>query len=962
MKCSFYQRLLTLTALFLLFSMGGFAQKNSRDGGANSNLVNNPRVEKPSPTNLLNKPHSSRKTSAATSCDNDLTVPEVSCPAGNCSPTARAAYLVSQYGEPWGRYDNHVAMDAVFGGGNWDAQYFEWADAATLLSSAYKVIFLEGSDDGGYALEGFLNANLSALENWVSAGGALFINCAPNSASSTINFGFGGVTLNSFDYSYDAIVQDPAHPVFNGPFVPASGNFNGNYFSLATISGPAGHVLLTNPDGLQICLSEKIWGEGKVYFGSIAIPSWNGPHPNVDNMWQNILADLNAQCDGGLIVSADAGACNATVLDQSLDATATDDCVLASLTHDFAAAPSNTTLSGAVLPAGNTLVLWIATDEAGNTSTCETLISVSEPEAPVVTCPDDISVAADAGICGAAVLFSATATDNCSPTPNIVSNPAVGAIFPLWATTVYVTATDASYNQSTCSFVVTVTPNVEICNGIDDDCDGWTDEDATIETTFYLDADYDGYGNPEQTITAFGCYPPYGYSINALDCDDNNYYIRPGMWEYCNGIDDNCDGNIDEGVAPTWYADTDGDGYGDPNITQIACNAPQGFVSNNGDCVDTDAYIHPGALEDCTNLTDENCDGILGENNFIIEETHTDVFCGSNPDGTISITVTPAQNYPVVLWSNGTCCTMDLSNLDFGTYKVTVTNECGTSKTKTIIIQPSAEPPLQVSMTGTDFICGGTSDGSVIATPSDGCGGYTYQWSTGGTDASISGLTGGIYEVVVTDACGCTRSAAFTVNQAEQLSLYFGAVIPLLDGTYFVEVIPYGGSSPYKFRRSTDPSGFTDWSSSNGFLGVPAGDFVFEVEDANGCIGQAQIVLSPLSPNPMEPQDSTFTETAPFGAETREPSATAGSGEKVWSVSLFPNPNIGNFSVDLLQAATEEMDFGITDVSGRLLLKKQIEAGSQIQSVNAETLPAGMYFLQVLSNGRVVAIEKFVKQ
>ena len=957
MKCSFYQRLLTFTAICLLFCTGGFAQKNSRVSGGTPETQFIRRITK---APILIKDNTLPPVLVESACDNDQTAPEVTCPAGNCQPTARAAYLVSYNGEPWGQGNNYFAMDAVFGSGNWDALALEFADASSLLSPNYKVIFLEGSDASGYALSDFLSTNLTALENWVAAGGALFLNCAPNSAPSTIDFGFGGVVLQSFVFMGEGVVQTLGHPVFNGPFAPANGTFFGGSFSHAIITGPSGIAMITDASGSSVLLSEKIWGAGKVYFGAMTMPAYHSPEPNAQNMRQNILADLNTLCNAGLIVSADEGACIATITDQSLDATATDDCVLASKTHDFAAAPSNTTLSGAALPVGNTLVKWTATDEAGNTSTCETLISVREPEIPVVTCPDDISVAADPGTCGAVVSFSATATDNCSLAPNIISNPASGATFPPGATTVFVTATDESNNSVSCSFIVTVTPNPEICNGIDDDCDGWTDEDVTDEITFYLDADYDGYGNPAQTITAFGCNPPWGYSSNALDCNDNNYYIYPGAWEYCNGIDDNCDGNIDEGVAPTWYADTDGDGYGDPNTTQIACNPPQGYVSNNWDCVDTDAYIHPGALEDCTNLTDENCDGILGDNNFTIEEDHTDVYCGSNPDGSISLTIAPAQNYPVILWSNGTCCTTELANLDFGTYKVIVTNECGTSKTKTVIIQPSAEPALQVNMTGSDFICGGASDGSVSATPADGCGGYSYQWSTGGTDASISGLTGGLYTVVVTDACGCTRSNTFTVNQPEQLSLYFGAIIPLLDGTYFVQAIPYGGSSPYKFRRNTPPAGFTDWSSSNGFMGVPPGDYVFEVEDAHGCIANSAITLSPLSPQPMNIQ--TNTEGTALAPNEREAQTVTASVEQDWSVRLFPNPNVGRFTVDLLQPATAEMALGITDQSGRLLLEKYVEPGSQIQMVNAETLPAGLYFLQVVSGGKVMAIEKFVKQ
>jgi hypothetical protein len=958
MKVPFYLRLPMLAAFFLCLALPTFSQTNAFLNILDGKPAKAKVLAKP--TKLLPQTLPALKKPAATDCNNDLVAPEIYCPGNEPNPFAVAAYLTSQYGEPWGLTNNIDAMDAVFGIGNWYYDYMEFADPSIVLSSDVKVLFLEGSDVGGFVLNDFLSANLPALENWVAAGGALFINCAPTNynAPSTMNLGFGGVTVTNFRYTYVGLVQEPSHPIFNGPFSPANGDFTGNQYHLSILSGDVGEVLITGEFPTDICLTEKTWGSGKVFFSTITLPSWTGPQPNNQNMWQNILVNLNENTQLGAHVYINGGECSTTVWDQALDATATDDCALASLTHDFAGAPSNTTLAGAVLPAGKTTVKWIATDASGNTSDCESVIWVREPVAPTINCPQDITVNADLGNCFAVLEFSFPAADDCTANPTVSSFPSSGGQFPNGTSIVVARATDDSGNTGTCAFLVNVIPNPEICNGIDDNCDGWVDEDVTEETTFYLDADYDGFGNPEQTTTAFGCNPPWGYTNNALDCDDANYYINPNMWEYCNGIDDNCDGNIDEGVAPTWYADADGDGYGDANIAQISCDAPQGFVSNNWDCVDTDGYIHPGAPEDCTNLTDENCDGILGENNFGILETHTDVFCGSNPDGSISISMTPAQNYPLIRWSNGDCCSNTiLSNLNYGTYTVTVTNECGTSKTKTIVIQPSAEPPLQVAMTGTDKICGGTSDGVVTATPSDGCGGYTYLWSTGGTDASISNLTGGDYTVVVTDACGCTRLGAFTVNQSQPLSIYFGAIIPLLDGTYFVETVPYGGFAPYQFRRSTPPTGYTAWSGSNGFLGVPAGDYVFEVEDANGCTAQTSISLSPLSPSPLTDPNGTESET---GAEDRKLSGSTNATEKAWSVSLFPNPNTGNFNIDLHQAATLDMRLGITDLQGRLVFEKQLEPGSQLQPVNAENIPAGLYFLQVVANGKVVAVEKFV--
>ncbi len=79
-------------------------------------------------------------------------------------------------------------------------------------------------------------------------------------------------------------------------------------------------------------------------------------------------------------------------------------------------------------------------------------------------------------------------------------------------------------------------------------------------------------------------------------------------------------------------------------------------------------------------------------------------------------------------------------------------------------------------------------------------------------------------------------------------------------------------------------------------------------------------------------------------------------------IHIFPNPNSGVFTVELPTPATSKMKLRVTDLTGRLLLEKQTEEGNSIQTVKASTLPDGLYFIQVISEGKVVAIEKLVKQ
>ncbi len=167
----------------------------------------------------------------------------------------------------------------------------------------------------------------------------------------------------------------------------------------------------------------------------------------------------------------------------------------------------------------------------------------------------------------------------------------------------------------------TVSPAAEeLCDGIDNDSDGvpgddeggWDEADAEDSETWYADSDGDGFGDEDDSVQA--CEEPSGYIDEPGDCDDGDAEINPDADELCDGADNDCDGDTDEDAedAQTWYADDDGDSFGDAGDTQDLCEQPKGYVSDDNDCDDDDDDINPDASELCDGA-DNDCDGDTDE-------------------------------------------------------------------------------------------------------------------------------------------------------------------------------------------------------------------------------------------------------------------------------------------------------------------------------------------------------------
>jgi hypothetical protein len=199
----------------------------------------------------------------------------------------------------------------------------------------------------------------------------------------------------------------------------------------------------------------------------------------------------------------------------------------------------------------------------------------------------------------------------------------------------------------------------EICDGIDNNCDGAIDGPSAIDAgTYFPDADGDGYGDADSPMV--DCTRPTGAIDDGTDCNDATDAAHPGALEICDGIDNDCDTLVDghdtdtdtdsdgfsacdddcvdsdadihpdadeicdeidndcdtviDGAsaidALNWFADVDGDGFGDPDTFVRGCTIPTGASTDDTDCDDAHASAHPGAMEICDEI-DNDCDTLI---------------------------------------------------------------------------------------------------------------------------------------------------------------------------------------------------------------------------------------------------------------------------------------------------------------------------------------------------------------
>ncbi len=292
------------------------------------------------------------------------------------------------------------------------------------------------------------------------------------------------------------------------------------------------------------------------------------------------------------------------------------------------------------------------------------------------------------------------------------------------------------------------------------------------------------------------------------------------------------------------------------SVTDIACNgAATGAIDitvSGGTAAYTFAWSNGATTEDLTGVsagtyvvtvTDANGCSVTASGTItepaaltVVLAGHADVSCNGGNNGSIDINVfggTPLYTY---LWSNS-ATSEDLNGLSIGTYSVVVTdaNAC-TASFSTTITEPTA---ITTSITKTDVTCPGASNGAADLTVNGGVTPYTYLWSNGATTQDLSGVTGGTYTVIVTDANSCTSANSVTINEGLPIVVTGTVTNVLCNGgnTGVIDITVSGGNGTYTYNWSNG-------ATTEDLTAIAAGNYSVTVSDANSCSATASFAVT----------------------------------------------------------------------------------------------------------------------
>ena len=281
-------------------------------------------------------------------------------------------------------------------------------------------------------------------------------------------------------------------------------------------------------------------------------------------------------------------------------------------------------------------------------------------------------------------------------------------------------------------------------------------------------------------------------------------------------------------------------------VTVSGGNTPYTYAWPSGNTTPINTNLCAGAYD--VTVTDSNGCSIIASINIsspteivITDSITNEITCPGSCDGQAVVSVVGGAGGYTYAWPSGQTGP-SAGGFCAGDVIVTVTDQSGCFSTDTITFTDPT--PIVISITeDSSIICNGQCNGQLTASATGGAGGYTFSWSNGVSDTTITGLCAGVYTVVVADSNGCSDTLAYTLVEPQAITpviTVVGATCGICDGVIEVDTVT-GGTAPYTYAWGgvTPVPGNVD-----SIGGLCVGTYSLTVTDSLGCSTQMNIPLS----------------------------------------------------------------------------------------------------------------------
>ncbi|GIV33512.1 MAG: hypothetical protein KatS3mg031_1047 [Chitinophagales bacterium] len=598
-------------------------------------------------------------------------------------------------------------------------------------------------------------------------------------------------------------------------------------------------------------------------------------------------------CPANIVQTADPGECEAGV---SVPSPVTgDNCAVASVVNNY----NGTSDASDDYNVGTTMVTYTVTDIHGNNAQCSFTITITDNEAPAITCPANINQTADPSECSADIFVADPAvSDNCavaSYSNDYTGTNNASANYIVGTTTVTYTVTDIHGNSSQCFFTVTITddepPVVQCfdnvtqfsdagqCGAYVEPQNAFADDNCGLD---WLNVYHDYPGGADQWDPS-GFYP-VGTTTVTFTVPDIHGNVSTCSFTV----------TIIDDELPTITCPADIIQTADPGLCTAAVTVGAPTVGDN--CVIASVTNDYNGTSDASDTYDVGVTTVVWT---VVDTSGNQASCAQsilitddedpviyNCPSDINVIADPSDCNPQVFWTPPTAsdnCSYTLTSnylpgdefdVDPGSYAVNYVAVDPSGNTAVCNFVVNVDPtPLVVSHTTSQFACGyniscnGANDGSIDLTVNGACLPYTFTWTGpngfSATTEDISGLGPGQYCYTVTDSRlqgypGNGQSASGCITLTEPDALLATAIVSEYECGYqiscygandgSIDVSVNGGCGPYTYTWTTpNGSGLTPGAEDQ--TGLGPGSYRVVIKDQNNCT--VMLLFNLQQPNPL---------------------------------------------------------------------------------------------------------------